>query len=262
MNNNPLVSVIIACYNAEKYIDECLESLCKQTYNNIEIIICDDASKDSSFEIMNRWAEKDSRVRVLHNDKNLFAAATRNRCLQEAKRHYLMIQDVDDLSAPERTARLLAAFENENVDFISSAALCFDKDPASIFSTISHKRYPSKWDFLWGISFMHPATIFKKDCINKVGGYRVAPDTRRCQDYDLFMRLYAHGFTGMNIKDELYIYRLDRDNINRRTMESEVMEFHLRLRNYKELGLMPWGFLFALKPFVSHYYTKFKYRNL
>ncbi len=262
MKNKPLVSVIIASHNAEQYIDDCLESLVNQTYANIEIIICDDASTDNSISLLKSWENKDSRIKVIRNKENLFAAASRNNCFDVAKGDYYMIQDVDDLSTHDRVEKLLNAFEGEDVDFISSAAKCFDKDPSVFYDVISHKSYPQKRDFLWGISFMHPASIFKKECIKAVGGYRVSKETRRCQDYDMFMRLYAAGFKGKNIPDELYLYRLDRDNIKRRTMDSEIGEFYIRKRNYKILHLNPLGYIFMFKPFISHYYSLIKYRFL
>ena len=53
-----LVSIVIPCYNAEKYLDECIESICNQTYKNLEIILLNDGSKDSSKEILDKWAKK------------------------------------------------------------------------------------------------------------------------------------------------------------------------------------------------------------
>ncbi len=251
----PLVSVIIACYNAEQYIDQCMSALVEQTYSNIEIIVCDDASKDGSLEKLNQWARKDSRIKVLHNDTNLFAAATRNKCFKEAQGDYFCIQDVDDVSMPNRIEVLINEINSEDVNFVSSAAFIFYDDP-----NVSHgimkmrNKYPTKNDFLWGISFIHPASIFNRQCIETVGGYRVSPETRRCQDYDLFMRLYAHGYKGKNINEILYRYRLDTDNYKRRTFEARLGEVKIRKKGYRELGIMmPWGWICAYKPILSHF---------
>lgn len=256
----PLVSVIIACYNAEQFLDQCLLALIGQTYPNIEIIICDDASKDASLEKLCLWAEKDHRIKVLRNDKNLFAAETRNRCFKEAKGEYFCIQDVDDVSTPNRIERLIEEIHSEDVDFVSSAAYIFYDNP-----NVSHgvmkmsKKYPTKNDFLWGISFIHPATIFTRQCIESVGGYRVSPETRRCQDYDLFMRLYAKGFRGKNVGDILYGYRLDKENYRRRTFNARLGEVKIRKKGYRNLNIIfPWGWLCAYKPIVSHFVQQVK----
>lgn len=253
MNNMPLVSVIIACYNAEKYIDICLDALCRQTYPNIEIIVCDDASKDNSWPILNSWAEKDSRVKILKNAQNLFSAATRNRCFEQAHGDYFAIQDIDDISKPNRIEVLLNEILSDDVDFVSSGVDNFDQDPSVITSQTFHKTvYPSKYNFLWGVSFFHPATLFKKECIQKVGGYRVAKETRRGQDYDLFMRLYASGYRGKNLKQSLYLYRLDAANIKRRDFSSTIDEFTIRRKNYSKLGMSIIGLPFMLKPFLAY----------
>ena len=111
--DKPLVSVIIACYNAENYIDQCFEALVGQTYQNIEIVVCDDASKDNSLIKLNEWAQRDTRIKVLHNEKNLFAAATRNYCFKEAKGDFFCIQDIDDVSMPNRIERLIEELQKE-----------------------------------------------------------------------------------------------------------------------------------------------------
>lgn len=260
MNNEPLVSVIIACYNAENYINACFSSLESQTYQNFEIIVCDDCSKDKSLEILLKWAERDKRIIVLHNDKNMYAAATRNKCFNAARGEYFMIQDIDDLSKPNRIEKLIEVLETEKIGFVSSAVETFNEDPSIITGSIKPgKIYPGKLDFLWNVPFVHPATMFKKECIQAVGGYRVAPETRRGQDYDMFMRLYAKGYTGKNVDNTLYLFRVDNDNIKRRTFDARIGEYHIRMKGFSELGMMPWAFPFVLKPFVAHAVQKIKY---
>lgn len=255
----PLVSVIVACYNAEQYIDQCMTALVEQSYPNIEIIVCDDASKDGSLEKLNLWAQKDSRIRVLHNDTNLFAAATRNRCFKEAKGDYFCIQDVDDISMPNRIERLVAEIQSDKVDFVSSAMRCFEGTPDNMTEVLTCKKeYPTKRDFLKGISFCHPATLFTRECIEKVDGYRVSPDTRRCQDYDMFMRLYAAGYTGKNIREPLYLYRREEETFKRgQTYSSTVCGYKVRKFGFKQLNLpVASAFFWSLKPWASYLYHK------
>lgn len=92
---NPLVSVIIPVYNAEKYLDRCVESLCKQTYENIEVVLVDDESKDSSGKICDEWVEKDSRVKVIHKS-NAGAGYARNTGIEAAEGEYIAYADADD----------------------------------------------------------------------------------------------------------------------------------------------------------------------
>ncbi|MDL2292010.1 glycosyltransferase [Acholeplasma sp. OttesenSCG-928-E16] len=258
-----LVSIIIACHNAQTYIDLCLQSLVQQTYHNLEIIICDDASKDKSWEILKKWKKKDPRVIILRNDENLYAAATRNRCIQVSHGDYVMIQDIDDFSSIDRVEKQVKELENDDIDFISSPAYSFSENPNEIMDTIiKKKRSPKKKDFLWNLPFFHPSTMFKRDCILSVGGYRVSPETIRGQDYDMFMRMYALGFKGINGTQPLYYFRLDDANLKRRTWNARKMEMKIRKKGFKALGLMPWAAIFIIKPIFAHFYQKIKYRGL
>lgn len=261
MNNyQPLVSVIIACYNAENYIDVCLASLVNQTYKNIEIIICDDCSTDNSYQVLLKWAKKDSRVIILKNDKNLYAAYSRNRCLEASKGEYIMIQDIDDISHLERVEVLLKTLiENQSISIVSSPMEAFVDDYNIIISCLKQKiKYPTKRNLLWGISFNHPASMITRKCFMSAKGYRVSKETRRCQDYDMFMRMYALGFRGMNIDKPLYFYRLDEANYKRRSFNARIGEYKIRKLGFKEMGFMPWAYIFTLKPFLAHIIQFFK----
>lgn len=255
-----LVSVIIACYNAEEYIDDCIKALLAQTYSNLEIIICDDASTDNSYIKLCEWKEKDNRITVLNNDKNLYAAETRNNCIAISKGDYLLIQDVDDISKTNRVERLVAVLESEDIDFVSSAMSAFDTNPQETFKLMKQKKmYPKKKDFLWNLPFYHPATMFTREAIMAVDGYRVAEETRRGQDYDMFMRMYAKGFKGKNLEESLYLFRLDNANIKRRTFKARIGEYKIRKRGFKELGLLPLGWPFLFKPFIAHVIQQIRY---
>lgn len=96
---NELISVIIPVYNVEKYLRECLDSVCAQTYRNLEIICVDDGSTDASGEICDEYARSDARVRVIHQ-KNGAASAARNAGLDAAKGSYISFVDSDDIIHP------------------------------------------------------------------------------------------------------------------------------------------------------------------
>lgn len=261
--NRDLVSIIIACYNAEDYIDGCLNSLMKQTYQNFEIIICDDSSTDNSLEILKRWQEKDSRIHVLYNKKNMFAAYSRNRCIESSRGQFIMIQDIDDASKEDRIEVLVNNIKEHKVDFASSAVFEFDENINKVNSIVMKKHeFPIKKNFLWNLPFNHPATMFTRECITKAGGYRVAKETRRGQDYDMFMRMYSMGFKGMNVMQPLYYFRVDSANINRRNWAARKDEIRIRYYGFKELKLMPLGLIFVFKPIVAHLVQKIKYHKL
>lgn len=90
------VSVIVPVYNVETYINRTLESICGQTYRNLEILLIDDGSLDDSLACCEKWAEKDNRIRVYHQ-KNAGVSAARNRGLEQATGDYIMFMDADDI---------------------------------------------------------------------------------------------------------------------------------------------------------------------
>lgn len=112
-----LVSVIIPVYNAQEYLDRCLESVVNQTYNNIEIILIDDGSTDSSSFMCDCWAQKDSRVDVTHID-NSGAGYARNIGLEKAKGDYILFVDSDDYIDHKTVEICVDSFEKENVDTV------------------------------------------------------------------------------------------------------------------------------------------------
>lgn len=264
LRHTPLVSIIVACHNGEKYVDECISSLINQTYSNIEIVICDDCSTDNSYEKLIEWQQKDNRIIILKNTQNLFAASSRNKCIHASHGSYLMIQDIDDISESSRILTLLDSFQHyPGYSFISSAMSVFNEEPDKPYMILKMKRkFPTKWDFMFNLPFNHPATMFTRDCLLNINGYESNKYTRRMEDYDLFMRLYAKGYKGVNIEPCLYRYRQDIANIKRRTFSSRIDEYKIRLRDFKMLGLMPLAIPFVYKPFLAYWFQKIRYRKL
>ena len=99
MENPPLITVIVPVYRVEKYLDRCLTSITGQTYENLEILLVDDGSPDASGAICDRWAGRDSRIRVIHK-ANAGAGAARNTALDEAKGSLIGFVDSDDYLHP------------------------------------------------------------------------------------------------------------------------------------------------------------------
>lgn len=92
----PLVSVIVPVYNTQFYLKKCLESILRQTYQNLEIILVDDASTDKSGQICEMYRRKDSRVRIIHHRVSRGAAASRNDGIDNANGTYICFVDSDD----------------------------------------------------------------------------------------------------------------------------------------------------------------------
>lgn len=111
MINNPLVSVLMTVYNREKYIAEAIESVIASTYQNWELIIVDDQSKDRSVEIAHSYEAKDDRIKVYINEKNLGDYPNRNRAASYAKGKYLKYLDADDIIYPHGLSIMVDTME-------------------------------------------------------------------------------------------------------------------------------------------------------
>ena len=122
MKEMPLISVIVPVYRVEKYLDRCLRSITEQTYRNLEIILVDDGSPDNSGIICDAWAEKDSRIRVIHKN-NAGAGAARNTGLDVATGDLVSMIDSDDYLEIHMYEHLLSLM-TEDVD-ISECDICW-----------------------------------------------------------------------------------------------------------------------------------------
>lgn len=112
----PLISIIVPCYNCDKYIERCIVSLTKQTYSNFEIIAVNDGSTDNTLELLNGIARTDTRLRVITQD-NAGVSAARNRGIEEARGRYVVFCDADDFVEANYIADFI------NIPYSSSSLL-------------------------------------------------------------------------------------------------------------------------------------------
>lgn len=111
----PLISVIVPVYNVEAYLDECIESIVKQTYGHLEILVVDDGSTDNSGDKCDRWAERDERIRVIHQPNGGLSAA-RNTGLDAMHGEFVMMVDSDDVLHPQAVSILLDTMRGHQAD--------------------------------------------------------------------------------------------------------------------------------------------------
>ena len=109
--DSPLISVIVPIYNVEEYLPRCLESISNQSYKHIEIILVDDGATDSSTKIIQKYVQKDERMRAIHKTNGGLSSA-RNRGIQEAKGEYLTFIDADDYVANDYVEYLFNLLKN------------------------------------------------------------------------------------------------------------------------------------------------------
>lgn len=122
-----MVSIIVPIYNVEKYLEKCIESILSQTYKNFELILIDDGSLDNSPQICDRYAAKDERIIVIHQE-NRGVSEARNAGLDIAKGEYIGFVDPDDFVAPEMYEMMVTTMEREAVELAICGYNYFDED--------------------------------------------------------------------------------------------------------------------------------------
>lgn len=247
----PKVSVIMGVFNASSHLDDSIQSIINQTFTDWEFIICDDGSKDDTYNKLLSWKKKDDRIIPIKNKKNLGLAATLNKCIEYSKGEYIARMDDDDISYPDRLQKQVDFLDkNRDYAFVSSLCDIYDGNYTYI-SKVKTIEKPTKKDLLWQSRFIHPATMFRVEALNKVNGYRVARETIKSQDYDLFMRLYAEGFKGYNIQEPLLRYYINPDVKKKKTKyKFRINEAIIRYKGFKKLGFPIIGIPFIIKPLI------------
>ena len=117
MISEPLISVIVPVYNVEGFLDQCLESIVGQSYPHLEILVIDDGSTDSSGEKCDRWAERDERIRIIHQPNGGLSAA-RNTALDAITGEWIIMVDSDDVLHPDATSVLVDTIRREQADLV------------------------------------------------------------------------------------------------------------------------------------------------
>lgn len=247
----PLISVLMGVYNCKErsMLERSVRSIVEQTYPNWELILCDDGSTNAALLWMQNLAARDSRIRLLQNDRNLGLARTLNRCLSVAKGAYLARQDDDDISKPDRFEKQIAYLESHaDVDFVGSNCDLYTPE-GGVFGCWKRPERPRKQDFLFNSPFIHGSILFRRRCFEKVSGYPVMEKIARYEDYMLFMQLYAAGLQGANLQECLYQYYFD-SKTRRIPVRERLDEAIVRWRGFHMLNLMPKGLPYIGKPLI------------
>ncbi|HTQ41039.1 MAG TPA: glycosyltransferase [Pirellulales bacterium] len=187
--NEPLVSILIPCFNAEKYVGEAIESALAQTYPRIEVVVVDDGSTDGSLDVIRSFGR---RIRCETGPKR-GACAARNQALRLSGGEFIQFLDADDLLEPMKIAMQLPMLLADEADIVLCRGLLFgDTRPACPIKRIVLPT-PTADAFIFLLN--HPVgtenPLHRRSCLEKVGGFR--EDLPRAQEGNLHCRLGAAG---------------------------------------------------------------------
>ncbi len=211
--------------------------------------MCDDGSKDATYQIALENKEKHPEIVLLKNPHNVGLNQTLNNCLAVAKGQYIARMDGDDLSLPNRFQKEID-FLNCNPDFaiVSCPMIYFDE--RGEFKRGQAGGEISKMNFIQGTPFCHAPCMVRAEAYKAVGGYTVDPKLLRVEDYHLWFKMYAAGFKGFNLSEPLYAMRDDRNARKRRVFKNRLNASRLQFWGYRKLEIPKKYWIYALRPLI------------
>ncbi len=207
-NKKLKISVVMPFYNREKYIAQTIESVLNQTFTDFEFIAIDDGSTDTSVEIVQQYADKDPRIMLIKNDKNRGISYSRNRGNALAHADLIAVVDSDDIYLPERFAKQYAYMqEHPEVSIVGTHAYVIDEEGVRTGDCITYLSAPDEIAkvFFYKGPFLQPTTMYRKNVVTEMGGYR--DKYALIDELDLYFRLLLSGKQGANIPEFLVLYR-------------------------------------------------------
>ncbi|RQW09661.1 glycosyltransferase family 2 protein [Paenibacillus rhizophilus] len=206
-----LVSIVIPCFNAESYIEDCLDHLYGQTYPNIEIIIVDDASTDRSADRTLLWQARRRfpRFTLLQLPRNVGFSGSLTTGLFMASGEYIAIHDADDYSHPERIRKQVEFLMNHpQIDLVGTNYMAFEDSDMLKLTPSSWLSYGEDIPRRYAIGehcVSHPTILFRGSVFDRLGG--LSRNMNGAEDYEFIAKCVTNGIRIENLRETLYYYR-------------------------------------------------------
>lgn len=207
-----LVSIIIPAFNAEKYIGEAIESALSQSYPELEIIVVDDGSTDNTVKVVNRFIEKESKIKLLLQE-NSGVAAARNTAIRHSRGEFIAPLDADDIWRPDKISSQVRLMRKSGTDvgLVYTWIATIDAESNLIGLVTPGQPVCNVFAELLISNFLGCGSVplIRRKCIELVGGYGkefYAKGAQGCEDWDLSLRISEH-FNFAVVKKILVGYR-------------------------------------------------------
>jgi glycosyltransferase involved in cell wall biosynthesis len=240
----PKVSVVIPCYNSENWIKETLISVFNQTYNNIEIIIIDDGSKDNTRKVLNKYI-LDDKIKYF-NQENKGPASARNLGIEKSTGKYIAFLDSDDIWINNKIETQVSFLENNSCyQLVLTDLLIIDEKGDLLFekkNKLPIERHKIiKNIFLGKITMYTPTILVRKKSIEKIGGFN--EDLIHLEDHFMLMK-FASEFNIYHLKDFLVKRRKTSNSMSGKIQPKKILKHYKKFIN-KSLNEFP--FLYKYK---------------
>lgn len=205
MQDQPLVSVVIATYNMGEYLPDAVDSVLNQNWENLEVIVIDDGSVDNSSKRILKFND-DPRFRYVRTE-NQGQPKAKNRGLSESKGEFIAFCDADDLWHPEKLKIQMPSFTNPNVGVVYSDVSYIDASGKEVVSHKHYPRYSGKITRKLAIKNFIPfgTAVFRRECLDRNGSFDESLPMGI--DWDLWLRYSVH-WEFEYIPKKTYLYRL------------------------------------------------------
>ncbi|WP_228256307.1 glycosyltransferase family 2 protein [Acinetobacter wuhouensis] len=197
-----LVSVIVPCFNSEKWIESAIRSVLDQTWGNLEILVYDDGSTDKSRAILESLSIKDKRIKILGDGKNHGIVHALNYLLSVANGEYIARMDSDDICVINRIEKQVTFLQEKNFDGCGSWFTEIGLGPSRVVRW-EHTKFALKAAMLFQNTILHPTFLAHRKVFEH---FKYRESYQLAEDYDLFVRV-AQKFNLANIPEPLLYYR-------------------------------------------------------
>ena len=228
----PEVTIITPVYNAEDFLEETLESISNQTYQNWESILINDNSSDSSLAIVQRFAAQDARFKIINKPVSGGAAKARNSGIEAAQGRFIAFLDSDDVWLPEKLDTQIAFMKEKDIAFSFSSYHFLTEDGVQTDTVIAPAEVEYK-QLLKGNVIACLTAIYDTNKIGKV----LMPDILKRQDFGLWLKITKLGVTGYGYQKPLAKYRLRQGSISHAKFNTMLYTWNL-YRKIEQLSLI------------------------
>ena len=225
----PIISVIMPCYNSEKYLEESINSILNQTFTPLELICVDDDSSDNTYKLLCNLSKIDDRIIVTKNEFKKGVSGAMNTGLKYAKGKYIARMDSDDISDKDRLMTQYRFLENNPKYGICSTNINLMDEMGNVFSSNQYKvdKSPIEWQFLWSNPVPCAPCMYRKEILNNI---KFSEDFSTAEDYEFLSHIVDKGI--YFIDKGFYFYRIYSSSLFQKNFIKTMINSQLVSKEY------------------------------